>query len=167
MGGLSRGRWGGVGIMGIQLAFAMGLRPIAIDNGEERRKLCLKHGAEAFSDEDPVKSVLDLTKGGAHAVFVTAYQAYSTAHKYLGRRTGGKVMCIALPPTGSYPIGFPPDAIILRGQSWVGSLIGSLGDLDMVLDFAKRGKLTYEPTVIKLSEMNDAVQKLRRGQISG
>jgi D-arabinose 1-dehydrogenase-like Zn-dependent alcohol dehydrogenase len=79
--GLKPGQWavfpgggGGVGIQGVQLASAMGLRPIVVDTGRDRRKLAMSLGAEHFIDfqeTDPVKSVLDLTAGGAHGVFVT------------------------------------------------------------------------------------------------
>lgn len=78
---LKPGQWsvfpgggGDVGIQGVQLASAMGLRPIVVDTGEDRRKLAMSLGAEHFIDfreTDPVKSVIDLTSGGAHGVFVT------------------------------------------------------------------------------------------------
>lgn len=78
---LQPGQWavfpgggGGVGIQGVQLASAMGLRPIVVDTGEERRKLAMSLGAEHFIDfqeTDAVKSVIDVTAGGAHGVFVT------------------------------------------------------------------------------------------------
>lgn len=79
--GLKPGQWavfpgggGGVGIQGVQLAAAMGIRPVVVDTGDERRKLALSLGAEHFVDfkeGDPVPKVLELTEGGAHAVFVT------------------------------------------------------------------------------------------------
>ena len=79
--GLKPGQWavfpgggGGVGIQGVQLAAAMGLRPIVVDTGEERRKLALELGAEGFVDfrtTDAVDEVLRLTSGGAHGVFVS------------------------------------------------------------------------------------------------
>ena len=100
--GLRAGQWavfpgggGGVGIQGVQLAYAMGMRVIVIDTGEEREKLAKHHGAEAFFDfqkGDTVPQVLELTQGGAHGVFVTAVQSYPTSLGYLGLRGGGKVM---------------------------------------------------------------------------
>lgn len=59
----------------------MGFRPIAIDGGEEKKKLCLSMGAEEFIDfrevSDVPKRVVEVTDGvGAHGVIVTAYQAY-------------------------------------------------------------------------------------------
>jgi D-arabinose 1-dehydrogenase-like Zn-dependent alcohol dehydrogenase len=45
------GAGGGVGMQGVQLAKAMGLRAIAIDTGDDKRKLCLETaGAEEFID---------------------------------------------------------------------------------------------------------------------
>lgn len=69
------GGGGGVGIQGVQLAVAMGLRAVAVDTGSERRELCKKYGAEHFVDfrevEDTAGEVVKLTGGGGHAVFVT------------------------------------------------------------------------------------------------
>jgi propanol-preferring alcohol dehydrogenase len=63
-------------------------------------------GAEYFVDfqkGDPVKEVVDLTGGGAHAVFVTAVQSYPISLDYLGVRAGGKVMwCVKSPPTSAW-----------------------------------------------------------------
>lgn len=89
------GGGGGVGIQGVQLASAMGIRPIVVDTGEERRKLALGLGAEHFidfQDGDPVKQVVELTEGGAHGVFVTAVQSYPISLGYLGTRAGAQIM---------------------------------------------------------------------------
>jgi propanol-preferring alcohol dehydrogenase len=85
--GLRPGQWavfpgggGGVGIQGVQLAVAMGLRVVIVDTGAERKGLGKKYGAEHFVDfketEDTVAAVVKLTNGGAHAVFVTARSFY-------------------------------------------------------------------------------------------
>lgn len=90
--GLRPGQWavfpgggGGVGMQAVQLAIAMGLRAIVIDTGAERKETCLKYGADEFIDfkevENPVEKVLELTGGGAHAVFVTG------KYEWLDRRS--------------------------------------------------------------------------------
>lgn len=89
------GGGGGVGIQGVQLAAAMGMRAIVVDTGDDRRKLALEMGAEHFVDfkeGDPVRKVVELTEGGAHAVFVTAVQSYPISLGYLGARAGAQVM---------------------------------------------------------------------------
>jgi propanol-preferring alcohol dehydrogenase len=109
--GLKPGEWaafpggaGGVGIQGVQLAKAMGMRPIVIDTGEAKKKLSLEMGAEAFVDfketPDVAAEVKRIAGGvGAHGVFVTGVPAYKTAIDLTGDRISAKVMCIGLPPS--------------------------------------------------------------------
>lgn len=87
--------------MGVQIAKAMGLRVVGVDGGEEKRKLCMDLGCEAFVDftvtKDVVADVVTITDGkGAHGVIVTASSgsAYDISTKML--RVGGLVMCVGL-----------------------------------------------------------------------
>ena len=71
----------------MQLARAMGIRPIVIDTSNSRRDLALKMGAEAFIDFQPSKNaaeeVKEITDGiSAHGVFTTALQGYRDAISY-------------------------------------------------------------------------------------
>lgn len=80
------GGGGGVGIQGVQLAAAMGLRAVVVDTGAEREALSKKMGAEVFidfKDGDPIAKVQEVTGGGAHAVFVTGRRnlACSAIHR--------------------------------------------------------------------------------------
>lgn len=106
--GLKAGEWvvfpgggGGVGIQGVQLAKAMGMRPLVVDSGEAKRGMAGKMGAEAFVDFREVESVAEEVKRvcdgvGAHGVIVTAPQAYKDAISYVGDRIGAKVVCVGL-----------------------------------------------------------------------
>ncbi len=90
------GGGGGVGIQGVQLAEAIGLRPIVVDTGDEKEKLAKELGAEHFIDfkkvSDVAAEIVKIADGvGAHGVFVTAPQSYGNALSYLGSRCGGKV----------------------------------------------------------------------------
>ena len=76
-----------MGVQGVQLAVAMGLRVVVVDTGAERKAMCMKHGAEHFVDfkevEDPAAEVVKLTGGiGAHAVYVTGKSAVKNARTY-------------------------------------------------------------------------------------
>lgn len=167
------GGGGGVGIQGIQLAKAMGLRPVAIDTGEDKRKLCIETaGAEEFIDfkkvDDVAAEVVRICDGiGAHAVFVTAVQTYPSSISYLGGRVGGRVMCIGLPPAGTQQITVDPNQMCFKKQGVQGTLVSSMADVDKTLDFAKRGLLKPIFTVYGMSQFDEAVQKLRRGEIAG
>jgi len=99
------GGGGGVGIQGVQIAKAMGFRPVVVDSGPQKRELSLSRGAEAFVDfkqsKDVATDVVDICDGiGAHGVAVTAAPAYKNAVSYTGSRVGATIMCIGL---GEFP----------------------------------------------------------------
>ncbi|OQO12222.1 hypothetical protein B0A48_02863 [Cryoendolithus antarcticus] len=177
--GLKAGNWvvfpgggGGVGIQGVQLAKAMGMRPIVIDGGEKKQKLAESLGADAFIDftkeKDVAAKVKELADGiGAHGVLVTAYQAYNDSISYIGDRIGGKIMCIALPPAGTITLGTDPNFFAFKNLSITGTLVGTMQDTAATLEYARRGQLKSIAEVRGLSAMPESVQQLRRGEIAG
>jgi len=72
------GAGGGLGSLAQQYARAMGLRIVAIDTGDEKKKMCEELGAHAFVDfltsKDVVKDVQAATPDGLgpHAVILVA-----------------------------------------------------------------------------------------------
>ncbi|CAG7924808.1 unnamed protein product [Penicillium olsonii] len=165
------GGGGGVGIQGVQLAKAMGMRPIVVDTGENKRTLALQMGAEAFVDfneTDASQAVIEIADGiGAHGVFVTAPAAYKTAISFVGERIGSTVMCIGLPAAGSTVLGTDPCEYIFKNLTIKGTLVGSRRDTAMALDFARRGMLRQVCEVYPINRMPEAVDKLRRGEVAG
>ena len=166
------GGGGGVGIQGVQLAAAMGLRPIVVDTGAEKEKLALDMGAEAFVDfkkeSDAAAKVVEHCDGvGAHGVFVTAPPSYTAALGYLGMRAGAKIMCIGLPAKETVKMDIDPTALIFRNWTVSGTLVSSMSDVAKTLEFAKRGKLKLQPKIYPLKDFDKAVQALRRGEIAG
>ncbi|KAF2736209.1 alcohol dehydrogenase 1 [Polyplosphaeria fusca] len=178
--GLRAGDWavfpgggGGVGMQGVQLARAMGIRAVVVDSGNEKREMCLGvAGAEEFVDfaevGDVGGEVVRICDGvGAHAVFVTAVQAYAKAGEMLGGRVGGKVMCIGLPPKGTMHIDVDPNRMCFKRQGVQGTLVSSMKDVDETLGFAARGLLKPICEVVGLGKFDEAVQRLRRGEVAG
>jgi D-arabinose 1-dehydrogenase-like Zn-dependent alcohol dehydrogenase len=148
--GVTPGQWlvipgagGGLGHFAIQYAKAMGMRVIAIDGGDEKRDLCNKLGAEVFIDfkttKDVATQVLKVTGHGAHGVIVTAATraAYESAPNYL--RPNGTVVAVGLPQDPTVLAGAPPMVVALRRLKIVGSVTGSLKDVEEALDFTARG----------------------------
>jgi propanol-preferring alcohol dehydrogenase len=177
--GLRPGHWavfpgggGGVGIQGVQVAKAMGFRPIVIDTGEAKKKLSHEMGAEAFIDFKETKEVAEEVKKvadgiGAHGVFVTAPAAYSNATDLVGDRVGGTIMCIGLPPHGSTKIEVEPSWFIGRNRKISGTLVGTMEDTRIALDYAKRGLLKQICEVYPIDKLPEAVDRLRKGQVAG
>lgn len=166
------GGGGGVGIQGVQLAKAMGMRPIVIDTGAAKKDLATRMGAEKFIDfkevDDVAKAVVEAADGvGAHGVFVTAPAAYSTAISLVGRRIGAKVMCIGLPSKGTVTLGTDPSQFAFQNLTVKGTLVGSMRDTHMALDYARRGLLKQVCEVVGIDQLPEAVEKLRKGQVAG
>jgi len=119
------------------------MRIIAIDGGDEKRDLCKKLGAEEFIDftkvQDIPAEVMRITKYGAHGVIVTAAtkEAYASAPGLL--RPGGTVVAVGLPKDPTVLAGAPPLMMCLRKLNVVGSVVGTLKDVEEALDFTARG----------------------------
>ncbi|KZZ94060.1 Alcohol dehydrogenase superfamily, zinc-type [Ascosphaera apis ARSEF 7405] len=167
------GAGGGVGIQGVQIAKAMGLRPIAIDTGADKRELCMKMGAEHFIDfkevDDVAQAVVKVADGvGAHGVFITADGAYKNAVAMIGSRIGGKVMCVALPTMGSQFIGSDPCNFVYSNLQIKGTMVGCMRDTDRALEFAERGLLN--PIIAEkypVSKFPEAVARLKAKNVPG
>lgn len=130
-------------LQAVQYAKAMGMRIIAIDGGEEKGKLCKDLGAEHYLDfttsKDLAAEVMKITTYGAHGVIVTAAtkEGYATAPHFL--RPGGTLVVVGLPKDETVIAGAPPILLALRRLNVVGSVTGTLKDVDEALDFTARG----------------------------
>ncbi|KAM0752582.1 GroES-like protein [Meredithblackwellia eburnea MCA 4105] len=167
--GVRPGQWvvvpgagGGVGGMAVQYARAMGLRVVAIDGGDEKRKVCADLGAEGYIDfrtsNDVFADSRKITGSGAHAVLVTGgtASAYKDAHRHL--RKLGTMVCIGIPDIYSGAIaGGMPVEICVNKISIKGSIVSNLADIGEALDFAARGVIKPHITTYsfdKFPEMN-------------
>ena len=154
----------------MQLAKALGLRPIVVNTGAAKRDLTLEKGAEAFVGFKEILNataeVIKIADGkGAHGVFVTAPVSYSNAISYTGRRDGATVMCIGFPSTETTTIGADPSSFCFKNLTVKGTPVGSMRDTDFALDFAKRGLLRQICEIYPIDKMPEAVEKLRKGEV--
>jgi propanol-preferring alcohol dehydrogenase len=146
------GAGGGLGHFAVQYAKAMGMRVIAIDGGDEKRELCKKLGAEVFIDFMTVKDipaeVVKTTTYGAHAVIVfsATKEGYASAPAML--RPGGTMVAVGLPKDPSVVAGAPPLMLALKRLQVVGSVVGTLKDVEEALDFTARGLVHVSPSSI-------------------
>jgi len=166
------GAGGGLGHFGVQYAKAMGQRVIAIDGGDDKRKLCIdKLGAEIYIDftqeKDIPAKVTEITKYGAHGciVFSAAAGPYATAPNVI--RPGGTVVAVGLPTDTSVVAGAPPIQLALQRKNIVGSVTGTLKDVEEALDFTARGLIHPILTKGKLSEVDKFMDLMKNGQLSG
>jgi len=163
------GAGGGLGHIAVQYAKAMGMRVVAIDGGDEKKKLCEKLGAETFIDftqtKDIVAAVKKATNGGAHTALIvaTSEKPYTEALQYL--RPQGVMSCVAL----------PANAFIKAEVFWTvlnclkikGSHVGTRADTVEAIDFFSRGLVTPIYQLKGLSELDSIYHDMEQGRIAG
>jgi alcohol dehydrogenase, propanol-preferring len=147
------------------------MRVIAIDGGNDKAELCKKLGAEQFIDytttKDIAAEVMQVTGVGAHGVLVTAAskEAYELAPTLL--RPGGTVVAVGLPKDPSVVAGAPPIMLCLRRLNVVGSVTGTLKDVDECLDFTARGLVHPILTKGTLDDVDKYCELMIAGKLPG
>ena len=156
---------GGLGHLAVQIACGLGADVTAIDISEEKLNLAESLGASTTLNAAAADVVKELRKiGGVHVALVTsaAKAAYEMAFYCL--RPTGTLFVVGLPAES---ICFPP---ILMASSEVrirASAVGTRQDLREVLALAAAGKIRCRVGSLPLAEANQALDQLRRGQVSG
>ncbi|WP_378941488.1 alcohol dehydrogenase AdhP [Mesorhizobium sp. ANAO-SY3R2] len=158
---------GGLGNVAIQYAKAMGFNVVALDIATDKLDLARRSGADIAIDArsaDAVAQVLDVTKGGANGILVTAVSppAFGQALKMVRRK--GTVSLVGLPP-GDFPA--PIFDVVLKRITIRGSIVGTRRDLDEAIAFATSGKVRSQITKARLENINDIFAKLEHGKIEG
>lgn len=181
---------GGVGLLALMFAKAMGYRTIAIDVNAEKGALAKEHahvdhyvdlstipapsptgspggGANPFTS--PVgDAVKKLTPGGlgANAVLIAsgAQAAYQSAFGMLA--PFGVYMCVGISPIDK-PVLFHPVAFIANGWRILGSAVGKRGDILEALDFVKRGLVKPLTKPAKFSDIDRLVTEVGLGKVEG
>lgn len=144
-------------------------RVIGIDTGEEKRKLSMSLGCEAFVDfkqtPDLATEIKSISEGlGAHAAIIAAATsaAYEQALGYL--RPRGTLVAVGM-PNGVLPVSvLQMVAMTLR---IVGSAVGNRHDVDEALDIAARGHVKVQYQTKGLSDLPQVFTDMKEGKISG
>jgi len=165
---------GGVGLSAINGAAIAGAgRIIAIDMSPSKDNMAKAFGATDFicaADGDPVKAVLDMTKGGVHHSFEAIGLGKTAEQAFNMLRRGGTANIIGMIPIGQ--------TVNLMGAAFLGekriqgSMMGSNRfpiDMPRLVDFYMSGKLKLDDLVsrrLKLEQVNDAFAEMKTGQIA-
>jgi NAD+-dependent secondary alcohol dehydrogenase Adh1 len=154
---------GGVGHIALQLVRELGSSVvIAVDTDERRRRLAAELGADEVVDA--AAAVRELTGGrGADLVFdfVGTDETHADSAAMLAR--GGTYSVIGYGGTISIPSG----ALVVDEHAVVGNLVGTWIDLWELLQLHAAGKITLTTETHPLDSVNDVLQKLRDGEVTG
>ncbi|NNG03618.1 MAG: zinc-binding dehydrogenase, partial [Inquilinus sp.] len=150
--GLRPGEWvavfgcGGVGLSAIEIARALGARPIGVDIGDDKLALATELGAEAVVNSrqvaDAAAAVRDLTGGGAH-VSVDALGIAATCRPAVEslRKRGRHVQIGMTNAEDAGLLALPVDLIIDREIALAGSKGMPPADYPAMLAMVADGRL--------------------------
>jgi len=156
---------GGLGHLAVQIGCELGADVTAIDISAEKLALARSLGASRTLNAASDKVVQQLRSlGGVHVALVTsaAKAAYDMAF-YCVRPTG-ILLAVGLP---AQDICFPP-ILMAAGEIRIqASAVGTRQDLQEILALGAVGRVHCKVATQPLSEANEVLEKLRRGQVSG
>jgi D-arabinose 1-dehydrogenase-like Zn-dependent alcohol dehydrogenase len=160
---------GGVGLMGVALAKAMGGKgTIVVDIDPVKREAAKKAGAVATIDgkaADAVQQIKDATGGGAWAIIDFVGSSSTAQFGVDSVMKGGKLIIVGLfggEVTVPTPF-FPQRAMTIQG-----SYVGSLTEMKELLDLVRRTGQPPVPIATRpLDQVNETLTDLRNGKIVG
>ncbi|MEW6260782.1 MAG: alcohol dehydrogenase catalytic domain-containing protein [Thermodesulfobacteriota bacterium] len=156
---------GGLGHLAVQMAASAGAEVIAVDVSDEKLALARSLGASLAIDARDRQAMQSIRKtGGAHIAAVTTASkaAYDSAIRCL--RHAGTLCVIGLP---SEPLSFHATMLVGSEMRILGSSVGTRADIRAVLDLAAAGKLRCQTETASLSDINDILENMRKGAITG
>jgi NAD+-dependent secondary alcohol dehydrogenase Adh1 len=158
---------GGVGHIALQLLRALGgSTVVAIDTDERRRRLARELGAHEVlgEKEDAAGAIRELTGGVGADVVLDVVGTQATHDLGLSLLApGGLLSLIGYGGT----IEAPSVGLIATEQSVAGNLVGTWIDLWELLQLHVRGDVVLKTESHPLEAVNDVLDKLREGEVTG
>ena len=156
---------GGLGHLAVQIGLGLGAIVTAIDVFDEKLAHAKSLGASATLNAATTNVVKELRRtGGVHTALVTSAskKAYDTAFPCV--RPTGMLLVVGLP---SESLCFPPILMAATEVRIQASSVGTRGDLEEVLALGAAGKVRCQTATRPLAQVNEVLEQLRHGQVSG
>src|SRR5580692_9815555 len=156
---------GGLGHLAVQIGLGLGAIVAAVDVSEEKLAHAKSLGASVALNATTINVVKELRRaGGAHAALVTsaAKAAYDTAFPCV--RPTGTLLVVGLP---SESLCFPAILMAATEVRIQASSVGTREDLQEVLALGAAGKVRCQTATRPLAQVNEVLEQLRHGQVSG
>ena len=158
---------GGVGMMAIQIARALGMDPIVVDIDDDKLEAARALGVKRSYNSSELQTAKDIrqTTGGAYAALDFVGAEASVSYGLGCLRKGGMLIIVGLYGGSlTLPIPFiPMNARIIQG-----SYVGGLEDMAELMAMVREGKIApIQITERPLKEANQALIDLKAGNVRG
>jgi len=156
---------GGLGHLAVQFGCALGAEVTAIDLVEEKLELARSLGASYTLNAAATDAIKEVRhRGGVHVALVTSASKVAYDAAFYSLRPTGMLLVVGLPADN---ICFPPIMMAAGEVRIQASAVGTRQDLREVLALAAAGKVRCRVVTRPLSQANEALDQLRRGEVSG
>ncbi|MFJ7666625.1 alcohol dehydrogenase AdhP [Lysinibacillus sp. NPDC097195] len=160
---------GGLGNLAVQYAKNVyGAKVVAFDISDEKLAFAKEVGADVvvnLLNEDPVAKAKELTDGkGLDATVITAVAKTPFNQAIDVVKAGARVVAVGL-PVDSMDLNIP--RLVLDGIQVIGTLVGTRQDLQEAFQFAAEGKVVPKVALRKIEEINDIMEEMEQGKITG
>jgi propanol-preferring alcohol dehydrogenase len=155
---------GGLGHLAVQLAHRRGAEVFALDLAEDKLQLARDSGAAKTLLATPDSAKELRAAGGLHYAVVTAAvkAAFDLALQCLA--PGGALVVVGLP---AEPLSFDAGKLASGENRILSSAVGTREDIRETLDLATAGHLRCHVESRPLEAVNEALDQMRRGQLTG
>ena len=152
--------FGGLGQMGVKLAVAMGVKSVTVlSRSAAKRKEAEALGAQFLLTSDA--AALRREASSFDLIISTAAATYDVNRFFDLLVVDGHYCLVGLPPNGLHVNAFK---IVTNRRSLVGSLIGSMKDLQDTLNFCSAHNVECDVVVLEASKVNVALADLAEGK---
>ncbi|MGA3405974.1 MAG: alcohol dehydrogenase catalytic domain-containing protein [Candidatus Bathyarchaeia archaeon] len=148
---------GGVGHLSLQFAKMTGAEVIAVDAGDGQLAMAKELGADYVARPEELDNLLSkIGRPEVVAIHVPVQKAIDQAYKVVKR--GGTILHAVL---GTPLVNFTEEPTIIT------SVIGTRQEMLEVVQLAIKGKIKVKSKAANLSEANDILLKMKKGEIVG
>ncbi|KAL8129228.1 hypothetical protein V2J09_018383, partial [Rumex salicifolius] len=154
--------FGGVGHMGVKIAKAMGHHIVVISSSDKKRAEAIHHlGTDEYvvsSDAEQMKQV----KGSLDYIIDTVPVAHALEPYLSLLKLNGKLI---LTGVINNPLQFITPAVMLERRSITGSFVGSMKEMEEMLQFCEAKGVTFQIEVVSMDYVNTAIHRLENNDV--
>ena len=152
---------GGLGHMAIKIGKALGAHVTVLSHSDKKAADAKRFGARAFYSVAKPDALKPLAK--RFDFILDTASAPHDVNAYLELlKTDGTMILVGAPDKPASIEAFP---LLLGRRRLAGSLIGGIKETQEMLDFCARHKLGAEVEVIPIQQVNEAYERLARGDV--
>jgi len=152
---------GGLGHMGVKYAHALGADVTVLSHSNKKARDAVRLGADHFFATGDPKTLETLA--GTFDLIVNTVSAEMDWNAYLALlKVDGTMVVVGIPEN---PVPIAAFSLIGGRRSLAGSMIGSIGETQEMLDFSGEHGITSDIEVIGIQQVNDAYERVIKSDV--